>query len=107
VTPEETKAAIEVMQAYADGAEVEFRRKSIGGIWDTCSPCWNWDTLEYRIKPKPREIWVNAVDGKMGDTRGGGRYFPSEDGAKLSAEECWPNSNTVRQVKFIEVLEDE
>jgi len=56
---EETKKAIEVMQAYVDGADIEHE-------WDKCSwhscgePDWNFETCDYRIKPKPREWWIRV-----------------------------------------------
>lgn len=63
---EETKQAISVLQAYVDGAEIECKdRRSQQGFenrWDQCTPCeyliWNFETHEYRIKPKPREFWI-------------------------------------------------
>ena len=47
---EETKEAIRVMQAYVDGKGVEYEHPN--GIWMlTPTPCWNWNSGEYRIKP--------------------------------------------------------
>jgi hypothetical protein len=43
----------EVIKAWADGAEIEYRRP--GEIWKTSGPvgpAWNPDS-EYRVKPKP------------------------------------------------------
>ena len=50
MTPEQTIEAIRVMQAYVDGKEVEYEHPD--GIWMlTTTPCWNWNSGEYRIKP--------------------------------------------------------
>ena len=49
MTREQTIEAIRVMQAYVDGKEVEYLRI---GIWNLITtPCWNWNSIEYRIKP--------------------------------------------------------
>ena len=50
-----TKEMIEVMQAYVDGKEIEF--KPIGGdidVWITDVPMWNWNSCKYRVKQKPQ-----------------------------------------------------
>ena len=50
MTPEQTIEAIRIMQAYVDGKEVEYEHPD--GIWMlTTTPCWNWNSGEYRIKP--------------------------------------------------------
>ena len=49
---EQTKEAIRVMQAYVDGKKVEYEHPN--GIWMlTPTPCWNWNSGEYRIKTTP------------------------------------------------------
>ena len=59
---EETKKAIEVMQAYVDGAEIENISADTGrsNYWLTGYPSWQWDgdSTTYRIKPKLREFWA-------------------------------------------------
>ena len=46
---EETKEAIRVMQAFADGKELE---SMYDGKWGPATaPRWNWDNTQYRIKP--------------------------------------------------------
>lgn len=52
MTREQTIEAIRVMQAYVDGKGVEYEHPN--GIWMlTPTPCWNWNSGEYRIKPTP------------------------------------------------------
>lgn len=49
-----TEEKIKVMQAYADGKQIEMRLSHliIDGAWVSCEkePAWDWDTMEYRIK---------------------------------------------------------
>lgn len=59
MTREDTKKAIEVMQAWVDGAEIEFFDSKWLAIAD---PVWNWDKGPYRVKPKPREFWIHVSD---------------------------------------------
>jgi len=40
--------------AWADGAEIEFRRSRVGEWYGVIVPEWN-DAHEYRIKPQPKE----------------------------------------------------
>ena len=84
---EETKKAIEVMQAYADGAEIEV----CGGMneWTPAiTPTWKWLGKKYRIKPKPREFWVDP-----------GRSLSSPEYSRANAE-----TNLNHYIKVREVL---
>ncbi len=63
---EDTKKAIEVMQAYVDGGEVELRSVHETTNWHAPyspdgTPSWNLEFRAYRIKPKPRE-WEVLLD---------------------------------------------
>jgi len=54
---EETKELIKVMQAYVDGEVVEFINQYCK--WQQIGDHHNWGSrTQYRIKPKPRIIWV-------------------------------------------------
>ncbi len=62
---EETKQAIEVMQASLDGAEIEGRMRPgfvdyKGGWRLKVLGRWDWHSYVYRVKPKPRE-WLAYV----------------------------------------------
>jgi hypothetical protein len=51
---EQTIEAIKVMQAFVDGKEVVVKGMLAGSVWLPASaPCWNWQMMEYRIKPTP------------------------------------------------------
>ena len=52
-----TEEKIEIMQAYVDGRDIEFRsKKNIRGEWSEIpsgrNPHWNWEVFDYRLKPK-------------------------------------------------------
>ena len=54
MTIEETKKAIEVMQEYVDGKEIEYCNKDDDKWYDATSPCWSWDVTDYRVKPEAK-----------------------------------------------------
>ena len=61
---EDTKKAIVVMQAFVDGAEIQYKNDNFD--WVTCTHetatiSWNHIEFTYRIKPKPREFWINLA----------------------------------------------
>ena len=68
---EKTRNAIEVMQAYVDGKEIEVLVN--GHHWkftigDTESPAWNWKKYDYRInKEEPKRVPLSPEDIKPGD----------------------------------------
>ena len=83
MTKEETKKAIEVMQAYVDGKEIECRCKDRGEQWVyTVHPSWDWVALEYRVKPQPRE-WLTWI--KDGQLKGGAScdYIPGGEPVRV------------------------
>lgn len=99
---EETKKAIEVMQAYVDGKEIEVLVKS-GTTTDWTNlknfrgaPSWNWISNDYRVKRVPREIWVNEYED----------YGISYDDKQLAL--CEVLAPTIRRtaVKYREVIEE-
>jgi len=56
----DTKKAIdELMQPYVDGTEIDLA--NVGGdVWvkKTAEMMWDFVHYRYRIKPKPREFWI-------------------------------------------------
>ena len=65
MTREEARKAAEVMLAYADGKEIEYKNGALKDWSITSVPTFNWGSNDYRIKPGPK-------------------YRPFK-----SAEECW------------------
>jgi hypothetical protein len=61
---DETRKAAEVMLAYADGELVEQARAYEGMSareWHLHREMtWDWSRYEYRIKPKPREFYIDT-----------------------------------------------
>ena len=48
-----TKEMIEVMQAYLRGEKIEYRYGNTD--WLECRvPIWNWNSIEYRVKPRQK-----------------------------------------------------
>jgi len=58
----ETEKAIKVMQAYADGKEIQFKRENSQKPWKDfkpgSEPIWDWYLFEYRVKPEPIVRWA-------------------------------------------------
>lgn len=51
-----TKEKIEVMQAFIDGKEIEFKQDSHNEIWrQTITPTWHFCDYKYRIKPSDKK----------------------------------------------------
>lgn len=48
-----TKQMIEVMQAFEDGKEIEFRERGSRTWKPDENPEWDWSGIEYRIAPEP------------------------------------------------------
>lgn len=49
---------IEVMQAFADGKQIQFKPKTYEHDWiDSKNPDWDWLDKDYRIKPEPEVIY--------------------------------------------------
>lgn len=51
---------IEVIQAHRDGKTVQCRLQKHQEDWYDAEPDWNFYDFDYRIKPEPREWWVNV-----------------------------------------------
>ena len=65
MTREEARKAAEVILAYADGKEIEYKNGALKDWSITSVPTFNWGSNDYRIKPQSK-------------------YRPFKD-----AEECW------------------
>ena len=67
MTREETRKAIEVMQHFANGGEVEVYYYDGFGDWrDIDDPEWDWRNFEYRIaKPEPVSIPITEAQKSL------------------------------------------
>lgn len=64
---EQTKKAIEVMQAFVDGKEIEVRCAGYEHWSPICvDPLWNWSEFDYRIakRKETRTGWINVYPGR-------------------------------------------
>jgi hypothetical protein len=51
-----TVYTVETMQAWLNGAIIEFRPRNSNGAWltpDCWEPTWSWFSDDYRVKPEP------------------------------------------------------
>ena len=54
---------IAVIQAHKDGKQIQWKSRNGVDGWDDCSdgywqPKFNFGCCDYRIKPEPREWWI-------------------------------------------------
>ena len=89
---EQTREARDIMDAFMNGETVQYK-KATGGWRGATNPTWNFVNYEYRIKPKPREFWIEL--NAEGETTGklAGFKFISNPWYKI--------------IKVREVLDDE
>ena len=102
MTKDEMRKRIKIEQAWVDGEEIE--TKDLWPImldwalgWVSVysdSAYFKWDQCDYRIKRKPREIWVNI--NKYGDD--GEVYMSKHEAEKYDSD--YPEN----AVKFVEVM---
>ena len=91
-----TKEMIEVMQAFEDGEQIEVLQTDECNWRCSDGPSWDWWECDYRIKHKPREVWIDVCE----DGRCGFAYKTKEDTEYQKAYAGKP-------IKFREVMEDE
>ena len=78
---ESAKKLLPIITAFAEGKVVE--RKDSDGLWVVVNnPRFNDGPENYRLKPEPKEIWVNEYP------LGGVRVHDSEARARTSASPC-------------------
>ena len=98
-----TKEKAAVMLAADAGAEIEsqIRQATCLQTWVTNkNPSWNWDTFNYRVKPRePRRIWVNVYGGGVGSVV---TTHKTKDAAIKCQREG--QSHCVEAVEFVEVV---
>jgi hypothetical protein len=60
MTRERCKELLPVMEAWARGETIECRRLGSSDKWESFGDILWLDECEYRIKPKPLEVWINV-----------------------------------------------
>jgi len=68
MTPEQTKAAAQVMIDFTNRKTCEFKRRDDSQYsWHTINvsefPVWDWRMYEYRVKVEPRKYYVAYYNG--------------------------------------------
>jgi hypothetical protein len=68
---------IELIKAYANGATIQYL-DTRDGMWeDLTGPDFDCETIEYRVKPKPREFLIVVdAEGVVRDAGNIEAYFP-------------------------------
>lgn len=88
------KNYLPMVQALAEGKSIQWKHRTMGWI-DSNELSDAYPASDYRIKPEPREIWVNEwADGK--------RIFDSHDDASLHAMQYPLVRSTTRYREVIE-----
>ena len=57
-----TKELIEIMQAYCDGAVIEYKQHMSSYWCVATTPTWAWDNIDFRVKDPYAELKVAAQD---------------------------------------------
>lgn len=69
MTRERTKELLPVLQAWADGKEIQASCQSANPVWETYQgrdPNFTPESWIWRVKPEPREFWIASFpDGSM------------------------------------------
>lgn len=81
-----TKEMIDVMQAYVRGEEIEERYfDESKDYWVACgTPIWDWNNLDYRVKPKKKYVPFETAEEFLEAQRNNG-YLVSNKGKFLEA----------------------
>jgi hypothetical protein len=95
VNKENAKDYLPLVQALADGKVIQ-KSDSYGDWFDVDHPAFDVDPVRYRIKPDPREIWVN----RFPDGHEGYSWYETEEGA----HRAYGRVGAV-QVRYREVIE--
>ena len=99
-TKEETKRMIEVMQAFVDGEEIEYTDRDNRTPWRTSAhvdyPAWNWGSRDYRVKPKPRELFQNCY--REGNSR-------DHHDTRVKADAACCQRTRIGVLRFVEDME--
>lgn len=66
MTREQCQALLPIMQAFAEGKEIQYRNSDVDSWINDSDPFWG-NSGQWRIKPEPLEIevWVTP-DGRLG-----------------------------------------
>ena len=90
----------EIMQAYADGKTVELKSSADTKWAVSLNPGFDsWRTVDYRIKPEPKEIWVNEYKTSESD------HDPVAYATSVNAKRAAAPSALRTAVKYVEAID--
>ena len=96
---EQDKKLLPIIEAFANGEEIQF--KDSAGNWENSNNPMFYDLREYRIKPKPRECWVNICRFNTFST-----CHETKDSAEKVLNDANLDLRTWETVKFREVTDE-
>lgn len=86
---EQAKKLLPIIQAFVDGADVQFL--SVTGSWNDAPDPYFCAYDKYRIKPKPLECWIVHRTYSDGSTDLGFGYTEREDAELASGARSMPS----------------
>ena len=100
MTREQAKELFPIIQAFAEGKTIQFKYPDMVGWCDVIGDIWV-DTPEYkyRIKPEPREFWIN----EYARARHPELESPAYPSKELAQSIC--SVNCIGQIHLREVLD--
>jgi hypothetical protein len=103
-TREDIQVRVDIMQAWLDGKAIDYIAGS--NKWEHLpykdNANFDFNVAEYRIKPEPKEIWVNEQTSGTGGLCG--LIYPSTNEAEEAADQHLTQRIAVH---YREVIEDE
>lgn len=83
----ETKKAIEIMQAFVDGKEIQSKNAGTNdSTWtESSSPTWRFDLYFYRIKPQPSKLPYTKEEFLKKAMNAGGPFLRHSNSNELFA----------------------
>ena len=75
---ERAKELLPIIEAFAAGDELEVRADVDDATWYPCSDPLFSISDKYRIKPKPREFWLDLSDATFIEAGKGSKYWGEE-----------------------------
>lgn len=100
-----TEQMIAVMQAFADGKEIQGRHKTqmAEADWlNITAPVWDWAYCEYRVKPKEPRVFYLAVATPANSVHKSGYY----EAVPLATYEDCKQDHVSRGWEYIKVVEE-
>ncbi len=97
---------IAVLREAKAGKKIQYRRYiDLDRGWSLCigAPLWNFNQVEYRVPPEPREIWV--PDSQVPTWRDGNYGYDMRHA--ISREECLAHWTDPNPICLREVIEGE